>query len=142
VILADTSVVIDFLRGLKNEKVEIFEAVLERDIPFGLSSLTYHEVLQGARDEREFKLLKEYLGSQTIYHLPAEAEFYEKAARSYYELRRSGITIRSTIDMLIVQTALEYELILLHNDRDFDSLAQHLTDLRIVNSLDVLEEMQ
>ena len=134
-VLVDTSVLIDYLKDRQNEKTALFQTLLERDIPFGISILSYQEVLQGARDEREYKLLRSYLGSQTLYYPPAKQVFYEKAARMFFDLRRNGVTVRGTIDMLIALTAIENKLALLHNDRDFESLAAALPELRILSAL-------
>jgi hypothetical protein len=90
------------------------------------------EVLQGARDEREYKELREYLDSQTVYSLPEERKTYEKAARLFFDLRRKGITVRGAFDVLIALTAMEYDLMLLHDDRDFDAIASK-TDLAILD---------
>lgn len=134
-ILVDTSVLISFLKGQSDEKTELFKEVLCRDIPFGISSYTYQEILQGARDEAEFKTLKNYLSTQHIYFLDSEATTYEKAAMLYFKLRRKGVTPRSTLDMLISLTAMENNLALLHNDRDFDTMAKQIPELRVLNSL-------
>jgi len=53
-ILVDTSVLIDFFKGNTNEKVEKFEWILKNKIPFGITHLIYQEILQGAKDEKEF----------------------------------------------------------------------------------------
>jgi predicted nucleic acid-binding protein len=50
-------------------------------------------------------------------------ESFARAARIYFDCKKKGITIRSTIDCLIAQTALEHDLFLLHNDTDFDAMA-------------------
>lgn len=134
-ILVDTSVLIDFLKGRQNEKTALLETVLERDIPFGISAFTYQEVLQGARDETEYKVLQSYLGTQTIYYPPNEQGLYDRGARLYFELRRSGVTVRSTIDVLIAITAIENNLMLLHNDRDFDSIASAVSEMKILSAL-------
>ena len=109
-ILVDTSVLIGFLKGQTDEKTQLFEEVLTLNIPFGISSYTFQEVLQGARDENEYQQLQDYLSTQIIYFLPEETATYEKAARMYFELRRKGITPRSTIDILIALTAMENKL--------------------------------
>ncbi|MBS3948438.1 MAG: PIN domain-containing protein, partial [Dethiobacter sp.] len=106
-----------------------------RDIPFGLSVYTYQEVLQGARDEAEFQTLKGCLSTQHIYYLEQEVATYEQAALMFFNLRRKGITTRSTLDMLIALTAIKNNLALLHNDRDFDTIAGHMPELRILNAL-------
>ncbi|MDD4238632.1 MAG: PIN domain nuclease [Desulfotomaculaceae bacterium] len=134
-ILVDTSVLIDFLKGKTDAKTLLFEEVLTRDIPFGLSPYTFQEVLQGARNEKEYKRLHDYLSTQTIYFLPEEKSTYEKAARLYFDLRRKGITPRSTIDILIALTAIENKLMLLHNDRDFDLIAEQVETLNILKMI-------
>ena len=48
---------------------------------------------------------------------------YEMAAELYFRCRKHGITIGSTIDLLIAQTAIENDLYLLHDDRDFSLMA-------------------
>jgi predicted nucleic acid-binding protein len=135
VVLVDTSVLIGFLRGQVDEKAELFKEVLVRDIPFGISSYTYQEVLQGARNEAEFNTLKEYLSTQQIYYSVPEASTFEKAARIYFDLRRKGVTPRSTLDILIALTAIENKLALLHNDNDFDLISHYIPDLMVLNSL-------
>lgn len=134
-ILVDTSVLINFFKGKSGPKVDLFQHVLARKIPFGISCYTYQEILQGARDEKEWQLLKDYLSTQVIYYLPETLETYEKAAFLFYTLRRNGVTPRSTIDMLIALNSIEHNLTLLHDDRDFDTMAIHLPALKIFNSL-------
>ncbi|MFM6409235.1 MAG: PIN domain-containing protein, partial [Microcystis sp.] len=49
---------------------------------------------------------------------------WQAVARIYYDLRRQGLTVRSPIDCCIAQAALENDLLLIHNDRDFETIAQ------------------
>jgi len=63
-VLVDTSVLIGYLKGQTDNKTELLKDVLTRELPFGISSYTYQEVLQGARNEKEFETLKEYLSTQ------------------------------------------------------------------------------
>ena len=51
-----------------------------------------------------------------------EKESYAAAARIYFDCRKKGITVNSTVDCLIAQTAIENDLTLLHNDADFDRM--------------------
>jgi predicted nucleic acid-binding protein len=135
-ILIDTSLVIDFLKGKRNPKVLLFEAILKQSIPYGIASYTYQEVLQGAKDLYEFDKLEAYLSTQRIYFLPEELDMYKKAAGMFYTLRRRGITVRSTIDVLIAMIAIYNDLFLLHNDRDFDVIASSIPQLKILNFFD------
>lgn len=134
-VLVDTSVLIGFLKGQADEKSKLFEEVLSRDIPFGISAYTYQEILQGARDEKEYERLHSYLSTQTIYYLPEKEATYAQAARLYFDLRRKGVTPRSTIDILIALTAMENHLMLLHNDHDFDVMAEKANGLKILTSI-------
>ena len=123
-ILADTSVLIDFLQGRKTESGQRLKTVLQQGIPFGINSFIYQEVLQGAKSEKEYRLLKKYLETQLFYHPKDAVESFAKAARIYFDCRRKGVTIRSTIDCIIAQTAIEHDLFLLHNDSDYDAMAR------------------
>ena len=131
-ILVDTSVLIHFLKGVNSENSRKFGMVLQRGIPFGINWLIFQEVLQGAGSEKEYLTLKKYLETQRFYHLKEPIESFAKAAKIYLDCRKKGITIRSTIDCLIAQTALENDLLLLHEDSDFDLMAK-VIPLRFFN---------
>lgn len=122
-ILADTSVLIDFFRGEKNDAMVCFMDIVTKQIPFGITSVVYQELLQGAKDRKEFVVLHKYLNCQRFYHPNDAVVSYEKAALIYFSCRKKGITVRSTIDCLIAQIAIEHDLFLLHNDRDFEYMA-------------------
>lgn len=133
-ILVDSSVLVDLLKGRDNPKTAMLETAVTQSMPFGIAPYTYQEILQGARDQSEYSKVKEYLSTQRVYFLPEVIETYEKAAFMYYFLRRQGVTPRSTIDVLIALTAIEYNLLLLHNDKDFDLMAEKVPELKILNS--------
>jgi predicted nucleic acid-binding protein len=124
-ILVDTSVLIDYFKGMDNRPVKKFHQILESNIPFGISHLIYMEVLQGSQTDKDFKLLKKYLATQTFYEVKNGRESFAESARMYLKLRKKGVTVKSTIDCLIAQIAVENELFLLHNDADFDRIAKH-----------------
>ena len=123
-ILVDSSVLIDFLKGRQSISTKKFEEIIERNIPFGITSFIYQEILQGAKTLSEFNLLQEYLSTQVFYHPTDIIKSYENSAKLFYILRRNGITIRSTIDCLITQIAKENNLFLLHNDKDFKPICK------------------
>ncbi len=118
-ILVDTSVLVDFLRGLETPEAQKFADVQDRHLPFGISDLVYQEVLMGARNASEWRLLEEYLGTQRFYALTQGRRSYRQAARIYYDCRRRGLTIRSTVDCIMAQIAIEHDLSLLARDRDY-----------------------
>lgn len=130
-ILVDTSVLIDFLKGTTNHMVQLFDDILDRQIPFGINDYIYQEILQGARDRKEFNTLKEYFETIPFYTLKKGRASFEKAALINLSCRKNGITIRSTIDTLIAETAIENDLYLLHNDQDFTYMANVIPELKI-----------
>ena len=134
-ILVDSSVMMDFLKGECNRKTALFETAMRRDIPYGIASFTLQELLQGARSENEFIKLKMYLASQTVYFLPQNIQTHESAASMYLSLRRHGIEPKSTVDILIALTAIKNDLMLLHNDPDLDVLVENVEALRSVEQL-------
>jgi len=121
-VLVDTSVLIDYLKGANNAATRKFQFVLDNGIPFGINSFIYQELLQGVKTEKDFRKLKQYLDTQTFYNLKDARESFAHAARIYFMCRKKGITVSSTIDCLIVQTVLEHDLYLLHNDKDFERI--------------------
>jgi predicted nucleic acid-binding protein len=123
-ILVDTSVLIQFFKGIRSDGAQKFSIVLQRKIPFGINSVIFQEVLQGAGSEKEYLILKKYLESQRFYPPKDPVDSYARAAKIYLDCRKKGITIRSTIDCLIAQTALENDLFLLHEDSHFDLMSK------------------
>ncbi len=123
-ILVDTSILIDYFRGIENRAIEIFNTVLDRNLPFGINQLIYLEVLQGSRTEKDYKMLKKYLDTQVFFELKKGKDSYAEAAEMYLKLRKKGVTV-STIDCLIARVALENDLFLLHNDKDFTRISRH-----------------
>ncbi|MCL2637929.1 MAG: PIN domain-containing protein [Oscillospiraceae bacterium] len=134
-ILVETSVIIDYLKGNETPKSLLFDKIITNDLDFCISALTYQEVLQGAKNEKEFEQLKSFFSTQIIISLPAEKSFFEQAAGIYFSLRRAGKTVRSTIDVIIAMQAIDGKHILLHDDRDFDAIAEMLPDLKTLNEL-------
>jgi len=116
-ILVDTSVWIEVLKDKTGNKVSAFLERTENDIVV-FSRFIQLELLQGAKDEREWNRLDEYLAPQ--YYLEAVGTTWRNAARVFFDLRKSGVTVRSPIDCCI---AMEAPALLLHRDRDFEKIA-------------------
>lgn len=119
-ILVDTSLWIHILRDKSSELVQAFREKTASDI-IVFSHFTQLELLQGAKDEFEWRRLEEYLESQ--YYLEASEDTWKDSARIYFELRRSGITVYSPIDCCIACIAMEAQALLLHRDHDFEKIA-------------------
>lgn len=118
--LVDTSVWIDYLRGKTNKATLYFEDLLDKKNSYGITSLIYQEILQGAKSVVDFKKLVSYLNTQYFFHPANEILTYQSSAQLYFACRRKGLTLRSSIDCLIAQIAIEQNLTLLHNDKDYE----------------------
>lgn len=121
-ILVDTSVFINYFKGRETAATLFLENTLDHSC--WITSLVYQELLQGARDEKEFDILRVYISSQFFCHPTDPIASYEKAAKIFFDCKRKGITIRSTIDCLIAQIAIEHNIPLLHDDDDFVKIAK------------------
>ena len=123
-ILVDSSVWIDFFRGVDNSgALRLKEVLLEREIVVG--DLILVEVLQGYTVEREAEKASELLGRFEQVNI-VDTAIAKLAAAHYRQLRRQGVTVRKTIDLLIATRCLDKDWLLLHNDRDFEPLREHL----------------
>ena len=86
------------------------------------------ELLAGARDEQHVAQLEKFLARTTV--IKTESIDYDNAAAIYRACRKLGLTIRTQIDCLIAAIAIRTDTDLLHNDSDFDAIAQ-VTKLKI-----------
>jgi predicted nucleic acid-binding protein len=105
--------------------------LVDNDIPYGICNYVYQEILQGAADKQKYDLLKEYLSTLPFYDLSCGMQSFEDAALMYMNCRKRGITIRSAIDTLIAQIAIENNLFLFHNDNDFTNISKLYKNLKI-----------
>jgi predicted nucleic acid-binding protein len=124
VIVVDSTVWIDFLNGRNAPHVRRLNAALgATEIIVG--DLMLCEVLQGLESEREARDVETLLRRFEIVPMAGDA-ITVAAARNFRSLRRRGITVRKTIDMLIGTWCIENHRPLLHNDKDFHPMAIHL----------------
>lgn len=82
------------------------------------------EVLQGFRDDRAFRVARDAMHALPIVEAPLETVVFDEAVDLYRLARRTGITVRSSVDCLIAVCAIRNDLKLLHHDRDFDRIAR------------------
>ena len=119
-ILIETSVLVSVLRDRSGGKAQrLLDLAGDREIV--ISRFSELELLVGAKDDADWQNLTKYLGERRL--LRPESTTWQGAARIYYELRRQGQTIRSTVDCCIAQIALEHDVPLVHDDRDFEVIA-------------------
>jgi predicted nucleic acid-binding protein len=124
VIVVDSSVWIDFLNGHNAAHVRELRLVLGTD-EIIVGDLMLCEVLQGLDSERSAREVERLLRRFQIVPMAGEAVAV-RAAKNFRSLRRLGITMRKTIDLFIGTWCIENRVALLHNDRDFQPMAQHL----------------
>jgi len=124
VVIVDTTVWIDYFRGVSNAEVQWLNAELERQ-RLGMTDIILCEVLQGITDERTFETVVAELSKCEIFPTGG-TEFAVAAARNYRVLRRRGHTVRKTVDCLIATFCLREGHTLLHRDRDFDPFEKSL----------------
>jgi predicted nucleic acid-binding protein len=123
-IVADTSAWIDYLRGLDAPHTNILDDdLIHNRIITG--DLIIAEFLQGFRDDEDFTKAKKIMDSLE-YHDFVGKDNAVRAAMNFRTLRKNGVTVRKTIDVLIATFCIENGHQLIHNDRDFDPMEKHL----------------
>lgn len=125
-IMVDTTVWIDFLRGTRSAE----QKVLEKAISAGtrlicITDVIQTEILQGIRSDDQYAKTRHLLQRVPCLTAKAPATFLH-AADLYRRCRKKGATIRSTVDCLIAAVCIENKVPLLHHDRDFEVLARHV----------------
>ncbi len=123
-IVVDTSVWIDYFRGVVTPQSDKLDALLGVEQVL-IGDLIWAEVLQGFVSGRDFNQARKLLASVPLIPLVGEYIAF-LAAKNFRKLRTLGITIRKTIETLIATSCIEKELSLLYSDRDFDPFVQHL----------------
>jgi len=123
-VLADTSVWINFFKGVDSKEVEVLIRYIENDSPVYLCPTIVQEVLQGINNDKQFR---EVLASLLAFNILNDdgVEMAISAANLYRWLRKRGITIRKSNDCLIAQYAIKHSLQVLHQDRDFDLIMEN-----------------
>ena len=123
IVIVDTTVWIDFFGGQESPHVAALESLVRSKDDICICGVILTETLQGIRNEKEYKATKERFDS-FIFLQMTHATFI-KAADIYRILWRKGITIRKPVDCMIASVAIENDIQLLHNDRDFDAIEKH-----------------
>lgn len=130
-VIVDTTVWIDYLRGTENPETLWLESALARQ-RLGLMDLILCEVLQGVGNPSTFEEVRGELLNFHIFETGGK-DLAIDSAQNYRKLRGQGYTVRSTIDCLIASFCLHAGHELLHRDRDFDPFETAL-GLRVVHA--------
>jgi predicted nucleic acid-binding protein len=124
VIVVDSSVWIDFFRGVATPQSDKLDALLGAE-PLAIGDLMLTEVLQGFIHDRDFARALELMRTLPVIEIGGE-DVAILAARNYRVLRALGVTVRKTIDTLIATRCIVDGHALLYSDRDFDPFVAHL----------------
>jgi predicted nucleic acid-binding protein len=122
--VTDTSVWVDYLRGRESGQVRVLDAALDENRVV-VPDLVLLEVLRGVSSPKAAVWVESVLDDLEIVAVGGR-EMAVAAAQNYRLLRSKGLTIRGSIDLLIGTWCIENKVPLLHNDRDFGMMEQHL----------------
>ena len=123
-IVADTSVWIDFFNGLDTPQTDRLDSSIRRG-PVLIGDLILTEVLQGFRSDTDFSKARQLLAPFPIITIAGPAVALQ-SARNFRRLRSLGLTVRKTIDCLIATRCIMDGHALLFSDRDFVPFVDHL----------------
>lgn len=123
-ILVDTSVWIDYFNGANNPHTDLLDASIVQGA-VAIGDLIYLEILQGIRNDRQYRRTKQSLLALNQYEM-LNKDMAVKCADNYRALRKRGITIRKTAEVIIATFCIEKELPLLFLDRDLIPFVDHL----------------
>jgi predicted nucleic acid-binding protein len=130
VIVVDTSVWIDYFAGRTDQPhVAELRRLVDADAGIALTDVIFGDILQGLRGEHTIRRVDQRLQAFDILRLRTLDDFRD-AAVLYRHARSKGKTIRRTLDCLIATVCIREDCAILHNDRDFDHLAD-VTDLTV-----------
>ena len=131
VTIVDTTVWIDFFRGIDTPEVRELHRLIDASEDVCICGVILTEVLQGIREDKDYADAS--AAFDAFLFLPMTQRTFSRAADLYRTLRRKGITIRNAVDCMIASVAIEHDIPLLHNDRDFDGIAT-LGNLKVVKT--------
>ncbi len=123
-IMVDSSVWIDYFNGRDTPETTQLDSLLGIK-PIAIGDIILTEVLQGFRNDKDYNTAKSLLTSLTVFELLGE-KMALKSADNYRLLRKQGITIRKTVDVIIASFCIENNLPLLFSDKDFIPFVKYL----------------
>lgn len=123
-IIVDSSVWVDYFNGISSQHTNKLDELLG-SLPVAVGDLILTEVLQGFRIDSNYKAAKKLLSALDIVEMLG-AKNAIKAADNYRALRKRGITVRKTADVIIATYCIEEKCTLLFNDKDFNPFVKYL----------------
>lgn len=123
-ILVDSSVWIDYFTGIDSQQADTLDKTLGVE-PVAAGDLILTEVLQGFRHDRDYKKAKALFDTVAIFEMLGR-EMALASAENFRSLRKQGITIRKTADVIIATFCIKQRIPLLFSDKDFKPFVEHL----------------
>ncbi len=123
-IFVDSSVWIDYFNGKMTRQTDFLNSLLGRE-PVVVGDLILAEVLQGFRDDEDFHRAQG-LFACFLFRPMLGRDLAIRSAENYRRLRKKGVTVAKTIDVMIATFCIENGLPLLHNDKDFEPMTRYL----------------
>ncbi|MEL6441327.1 MAG: PIN domain nuclease [Cyanobacteria bacterium J06621_8] len=123
-IMVDSSVWIDYFNGRDTSETQKLDSLLGIE-PIAIGDIIFTEVFQGFKNDEDYRIAKSLFNSLTIFDLLGKTMAL-KSADNYRLLRKRGITIRKTADVIIASYCIENDLPLLFSDKDFNPFVKHL----------------
>ncbi len=123
-ILVDSSVWIDYFNGHRTWQTNLLDNLLS-DVPIIIGDLILAEILRGFRSDNDYESAKSYL-SDLPFRQMGGYQVAVQSAQNYRILRKKGVAVRKTIDVIIGTYCIIEGLPLLHDDRDFDPMVSYL----------------
>lgn len=123
-IVVDSSVWIDYFNGRDTPQASKLDELLGVEL-IGIGDIILTEVLQGFRIDADYDTAKQLLTSLTVFNM-LDIEVAVKSADNFRILRKQGITIRKTIDVIIATFCIENDHALLFSDKDFMPFVEYL----------------
>ena len=123
-ILVDSSVWISYFNGVDIWQVRLLDSLLS-EVPIIMGDLFLTEVLQGFRSDKDFKAAKKSLDFLPFREIGGY-EVVLRSALNFRFLQKKGVRVRKTIDLMIGTFCIHENLILLHDDKDFEPMERYL----------------
>ena len=122
-ILVDSSVWIDYFNGNPTWQTDLLDNYLS-NVPVVMGDLILREVLQGFKSDKDYETAKAFLSALPFRQMGGYNVAIQ-SSQNYRQLRKAGITVRKTIDVIIATFCIIEGLTLLHDDHDFDPIASN-----------------
>jgi hypothetical protein len=123
-IMVDSSVWIDYFTGLASKQTDTLDDTLGQE-PVAVGDLILTEVLQGFRRDKDYETARTLFDDLTVFEMLGK-NMAIKSAENFRTLRKRGITVRKTADVIIASFCIEQKFPLLFSDKDFKPFVKYL----------------